>query len=95
MLIFFCVVICPNSINVLLNERTEYVATTLAFGTLVFHRARIADLGISLVNDDLLALAMRILLQYLPLRANVMILFGIVAEEPSLIILASLTQVWS
>jgi len=46
----------------------------------VFHRARIADLGISLVNMDLLALAMSIQLQYLSLRTNVVIFFGIVAE---------------
>ncbi len=70
------------------------MATTLAFSALVFHRARIANQGISSVNMDLLALAMSVQLQYLPLRANVAILFGIVAEEIRMIILASLTQVW-
>ena len=81
LLIFFCVVICSNSVNILLKERTEYVATTLALCALLFHWTRIADLGISLVDDNLLALAMRIPLQYLPLRANVVILLGIIVEK--------------
>jgi hypothetical protein len=94
LLIILGLVICPNSVNIFLKERTKYVATTLAFGALVFHWARIADLGISPINMDLLALAVRIQLQYPPLRANVMVLFSIIAEVV-MIIPAPLTQVWN
>ena len=95
MLILFGIVICINSVNILLKDGTEYVATTLTFGALVFHWTRIADLDISFVNDNLLALTTRIPLQYLPLRANVMILFGVIVEEIGIIIPAPLAQVWN
>ena len=44
---------------------------------------------------DLLALAVKIQLQYPPLKANVMVLFSIIAEEIGMIIPAPLTQVWN